>query len=277
MFLGALIYEGFCEVKFDHSIRLRFSAHFFGLWTAHWWWRSSHAAGGDPSGVLKRVPTCPRFHLSGSWEGCRWFGGPGNCGNATWAYCSRSTLSSLSCGLQDLEVKKNSMDEANEAVAFGWYPFFRISFYSCLFFFLMPWQGLTTELSLQMQGCVNVQVYCQQSRVPDMFHKLIPELPFCCRDGTNNGWKTSLMPRHFEHILQGEYAVWATGQLDSWPSHLWLKPQRPSRKPFFFCLPRFTAVSRTVFLIFMAGGIGSVQLSSDVNLPQRVWEVGGKS
>ena len=46
---------------------------------------------------------------------------------------------------------------------------------------------------------------------------------------------------------------------------------------FFFCLPRFTAVSRTVFLIFMAGGIGSVQLSSDVNLPERVWEVGGKS
>lgn len=31
--------------------------------------------------------------------------------------CNLSLL--FSCGLQDLEVKKNSMDEANEAVAFG--------------------------------------------------------------------------------------------------------------------------------------------------------------
>lgn len=42
----------------------------------------------------------------------------GNCGTANLSF-SDSTLSSLSSGLQDLEVKKNSMDEANEAVAFG--------------------------------------------------------------------------------------------------------------------------------------------------------------
>ncbi len=104
----------------DHRIRLRFSAHFFGLWTAHWWWRSSHAAGGDPVGfeIRSHMSTLQRFCLSGSWEGCGWFGGLGTA-KATWAYCSRSTLSSLSSCLQDLEVKKNSMDQANEAVAFG--------------------------------------------------------------------------------------------------------------------------------------------------------------
>ena len=68
--------------------------------------------------VLKLVPTCPRFHLSGPWEGCRWFGGLGTEKMQLELACSRSTLSSLSSGLQDLEVKKNSMDEANEAVSF---------------------------------------------------------------------------------------------------------------------------------------------------------------
>ena len=84
MFLGALIHEGFCEVKFAHSIRLRFSAHFFGLWTAHWWWRSSHAAGGDPVGFETRshMSAIPPIRLL---RGMQMIWRTGNCGTANFS------------------------------------------------------------------------------------------------------------------------------------------------------------------------------------------------